>query len=112
MEPKNLIEDDEVVYVVEGQDDYSFGDFVVAYLRLVSFISLLGFGFYLVLVINQKFFKGRDTVNDDATMPEKEDIVEKVRKVYDLKMTQFHEQKVPIKSLWIYPIRGVKGIKC
>ena len=39
------------------------------------------------------------------------DVVENIKKCYDLSLKPVDEHAVPIKSMFIYPVRGIKGIK-
>ena len=39
------------------------------------------------------------------------DVVENIRKSYDLSIKESHEKEIKIKAIFIYPIRGVKGMK-
>jgi hypothetical protein len=97
--------------VDEDDEGFDLKEFLLAYLKLVTYISFFGLAFYFCLMIHKRFFYTRDTTLDNAMPPKKEDIVKKIRANYKLDVCQFREHKIPIKSLWLYPIRGIKGMK-
>ena len=38
-------------------------------------------------------------------------MVEKIEKLYKMDIKYAQEKSVPIKSIWLYPVRGIKGFK-
>jgi len=38
-------------------------------------------------------------------------MVEKIEKLYKMDIKHYQEKIVPIKSIWLYPVRGIKGFK-
>ena len=87
--------------------------FLEDYFKFVGVITLVAF-------INFGFFYFRDPTGQqgkkskykpNASAPEKEDQVVKIRSLYQMGIPEYHEKPVKLKSLWLYPVRGVKGIK-
>ena len=90
--------------------------FLRDYLTFVGAVSAIA----LVAMLLQ-FCRDPASLNDakkkyvpNAPPPPKEDTVAKIRSLYKLDLDHSMERTktVKLKSLWLYPVRGVKGIKC
>jgi len=49
--------------------------------------------------------------NEKYDLPPLQDIVEKTKEHYDLTIKPQDEKVIPIKAIYIYPVRGIRGIQ-
>jgi hypothetical protein len=76
---------------------------IVGVIILIRFIL-----FYANTQINQF----GEVIKENAKPPEeKQDIVKFIKEKYDLSISPEQEKKVKIDQLWLYPVRGVRGIE-
>lgn len=86
--------------------------FIQDYITIVCLGSVCALAYYLIFMpTQQKFDKWGKVFKPNATKPTDENIVTKIKRLYNLSIQPFEEKVVPISSLWLYPVRGIKGFK-
>lgn len=78
---------------------------------MVSVGSLCALIYYLLFMKQEKYDKWGKLAIPNATKPPEENIVKKIKRLYNLSIQPVEEKEVKICSLWLYPVRGIKGFK-
>lgn len=63
------------------------GGLLFNYLKFVSIVAFASIGTTAILSVIKKLFPQRDTSHDAATVPEGEDVVKKIKDIYDLSVS-------------------------
>ena len=61
--------------------------------------------------LNSKVDSGAIRRSDRYQLPEKQNCVAQIRKLYNMEIKQSEEIEVPIKKIFLYPVRGARGIE-
>ena len=85
-------------------------DFIRDYLSMVCVAVALASIWTLVLMYTGKMRPSDGQLSGNAS-PSGLSAVESIRKNFDLSVKESAETSIKIKAMFIYPIRGVKGIK-
>lgn len=84
--------------------------FLQDYLYFVCFVAFIAFVRVAIYQFTTPITKyGEKKLEYDK--PADEDVVEKVKKHYNLDVEPRREKEVKIKSIWLYPVRGIRGMK-
>jgi len=81
----------------------------MTYVCVVTFIAVIRFVFFHFTTTKKLDSFGGPKVEYEK--PKDQNIVEKVEKLYKMDIKYVQERSVPIKSIWMYPVRGIKGFK-
>ena len=85
--------------------------FLYDYMMIVTGGAVCGFFYYCFFMTQKKLDKWGKVAIPNATKPPEENIVERIKRLYNLSIQPAEEKEVKISSLWLYPVRGIKGFK-
>lgn len=84
--------------------------FLHDYLLFVGIVAVIAFIRVAIYQMTTPLTKyGEKKIEYDQ--PPDEDAVQKVRKHYDLDLKPYKERDVKIKAIFLYPVRGIRGVK-
>ena len=85
------------------------------YWALPGFLVIMGCLFYLVVTLGQHFLRLASPKKEALLFPssgyKQQNLVEKTKSNYNLSIKPSEEKPIPIRKLYLYPIRGVQGVE-